>query len=152
MTPVTPSYNIAGSKACVAPVDPLNPSWSAEDWNKCRNNQGKMNVSVTGTEINIEVTGELESWASSQGQGTKEWLALGVNTNTNDITTIKYGNYQFTSADVAEANEWSLDPGYFVLWLDGSTDSIKTFTLSPVTEGDYEPTEVTIHITAYTAG
>ena len=111
-----------------------------------------MTVTTADTTINVEVTGELESWASSQGQGTKEWLALGIDTNTNDITTVKYGSYQFTNADVAEANEWSLDPGYFVLWLDGSVDSTKTFTLSPVTEGEYNPTTITVNITAYAAG
>lgn len=140
MTPVTPSYNVSGG-ACVAPVEPLNPSWSSEDWSKCRNNQGNVTVTSNDNTIHIDVIGELESWASSQGQGTKKWIALDVNTGTNDITQVKYNGYDLTSVDVAEANEWSLPAGHFVLWVGAEDTYPKTFTLS----GDgYKDTTVTI--------
>ena len=112
------------------------PAGLGEDQTACQENQEKMNVTVSGDNININITGgvdALNEWTSSNPSqaalGPKHWLALDIDTGV-DITTLNYNGSPLTSADVAEAAEWGLGEGHIILWLKAEDTYPKTITLS----------------------
>ena len=106
MTPVTPDYSIAGSKAGSASAV---PAGLGNDRTACQENQEKASVSINGNELTVSVAGgvdSLNSWASSvPSQGTGAWIALDIATGTDDITKVKYNGSLLEAADVIEANQ-----------------------------------------------
>ena len=144
MTPVTPAYSIAGSKAGAASV----PAGLAENRAACQENQSKAKTSIVGNTMTVTVTGGIDSlneWASSNpSQGTGKWIALDIATGTTDITTVEYQGELLTAADVEEADLWGFANGHFVLWIKAENvkTTPKTFTLG----GDGETKTFTIKV------
>jgi hypothetical protein len=142
------TFDISGSTKVPATKVPT----TFADATECKENQNKVTVTMVGSKMNVSVAGGVDSlneWTSTDpGQATygdKPWIALDVDTGTDDITKVKYNGYALTSSDVADATAWGLDAGHFILWI--KADDVKTtpkaFTLS--TEG-YEDTTVTISV------
>lgn len=135
MTSVNPGYSVSGSSAPTlaqtADVVDTWPEYGAE----CLDNQGKVEVDVNGNNIIVTVNGGVDSlneWPSSNpAQGTGKWIALNIDTGTDDITKVKYQGALLEQADVEEANLWGFGPGHFVLWIkaDAVKNTPKTFTL-----------------------
>ena len=75
----------------------------------------------------------LDKWTSTDPEkailGDKPWIALDIDIGTDDITQFKRDGRQLTSQDVQEAEDWGLEAGHILLWIDAE-ESIKTFTLS----------------------
>ena len=145
MTPVTPDYSIAGSKAGAASAV---PAGLAENRAACQENQSKAKTSIVGNTMTVTVTGGVDSlneWASSNpSQGTGKWIALDIATGTTDITTVEYQGELLTAADVEEADLWGFANGHFVLWIKAENvkTTPKTFTLG----GDGETKTFTIKV------
>ena len=123
-----------------------------EDADKLANNQKKAKVTYKNGEIAITVNGgvdSLEKFVSSDpGQaalGEKAWIALDVDTETNDIKTVKYNGTLLTQADEDEADSWKLNKGHFILYIkaDDVATEPKTITLSGDT---IETTEIKITV------
>ena len=160
MTPVTPSeFDISDSDAVTYSAS-ATAGWDPTDAAACQANQGRMNVAVSGDNIAITVdldssnigVDSLEEWISSApGQGTHKWLALDIDTGTNDITQIKYNGSELTQADVDEAAQWNLGAGHIILWV--KADEVKTtpkvITLS---EDGYNTKTITITVADAAAG
>lgn len=157
MTPVIPSFSVAGSdKVNIDPDAPApNAYWEEEEevgsgvtrWQMCQANQGNITVTPSNTDIRV-IVGEdpLYEWTSSNPyQGKKAWIVLDVNVGDIDITNVTYNGEALTAADVAEAAEWGLGRGHFVLWLNGNGSSIPPFTLG-TTNGSRQDTTITITI------
>ena len=94
-------------------------------------NQEKVTITQVGNIINIKVAdGEiLNSFNSTDpSQGLGQWIALGIDTGTSDITKVKYNGNYLTAIDVMDATSVGLPAGYFVLWVKAE-NLPKTFTL-----------------------
>lgn len=151
MTPVIPSFSVKDSTKVIPTGDAPNPYWAEEEesgsgvtrWQMCQANQGKIDVTSSDTSIEVEVDGTLDEWTSSNSyQGKKAWIVLDINVGNIDITKVTYGGEPLTAADVAEAAEWGLGKGNFVLWLNGNNLG-KSFVLG-TTDGSFKDTTITI--------
>lgn len=158
MTPATPSdFDISGSEP--VPADAV-PASMGSDAAACQANQERMSVNVSGDTIAVTVAldlsnqgvASLNEWASSvPSQGTHKWLALDIDTGTDDITKIKYNGEALTSVDVAEAAQWGLGAGHIILWL--KAEEVKTTPKTIILSGDdYNTKTVTITVADATAG
>ena len=96
------------------------------------------NEHVITITLNCEVS-ELEDFDGGNGWGVHKWLGIGIVTQVEDITKIKYNGEFLTEADVEEAVSVALDSKYdFVRWVaadlvlngDNTQKSKDTFTLS----------------------
>lgn len=132
----SPSWEV-GENTRVA--DPDKIPFMGEDATKLANNQKKAKVTYKNGEIAITIDGgvnSLEKFISSDPQqalaGEKAWIALDVDTETNDIKTVKYNGALLTQADEDEADSWKFDKGHFVLYIraDDVATEPKTITLS----------------------
>lgn len=132
----SPSWEV-GENTRVA--DPDNIPFMGEDATKLANNQKKAKVTYKNGEIAITVDGgvdSLEKFVSSNPEqaalGEKAWIALDVDTETNDIKTVKYNGTLLSQADEDEADSWNFDKGHFVLYIkaDDVATEPKTITLS----------------------
>ena len=101
-------------------------------------NQGKATVTVSDDEIAVAIAGgtdSLNEWTSSDpGQallGDKPWIAIDIDTGTDDITKLTYDGSALTSTDVEEAAAWGLGAGHIILWIkaDDVKATPKTITL-----------------------
>ena len=95
-------------------------------------NTNKVEVKQIGNVITVTAKEVLDTIVSSEGQGSKKWVALAIETGADDIREVKYNGVALTDKDVADAESLNLPAGSFVLWVDH--DAIKTkakiFTLS----------------------
>lgn len=144
----TPSVDVSGTTK--VGTNHIPSTWAYPD--EYQANQNAMSVAVDGKEITVSVTGgvdALNKWTSTDpGQatfGNKPWLALAIDTGSDDITAFKYNGYQLASDDVADATAWGVGAGSFILWIkaDDVKATPKTFTLSA---DGYKDTTVTIKV------
>ena len=145
----SPSFEV-GENSAVAKAEAI--PFVGPDSEKLAINQNKTKIAYKDGVITLTIDGgvdSLETFVSSDPEqaalGAKPWIALDIDTETNDIKTVKYGDYQFTDADVAEADSWGFAKGHFVLYIkaDDVQTEPKKFTLSGDT---IETTEITIQI------
>ena len=102
-------------------------------------NLNKAIIKTTNGNIKVTVNGGVDSlntWTSTDaGQavfGDKPWLALDIDTGTEDITKVKYNGTALTEQDVDDATAWGLGAGHFILWIkaDDVKAEAKEFTLN----------------------
>ena len=147
-TDFSPSFEV-GENSAVAKAEAV--PFAGADAEKLKSNLGKTTMNYKHGVITLNIDGGVEALdkylSSDPGQqdAPHAWLALDIDTETNDIKTVKYGDYQFTQADVDEANSWGFAPGHFVLHVaaDKVAEAPKKFTLSGDT---IKTTEITIQI------
>ena len=134
-TPTPGTIDISNSKKVGITTIPAGFENAAE----YQENQGKTNVTVNGNTIAITVTDGVDSlneWTSTDpGQasfGDKPWIALDIDTGTDNITKLTYNGYALTAQDVADAAAWGLGAGHIILWIkaDDVEATPKTFTLA----------------------
>ena len=115
-------------------------------------NLDKATIKMTNNNMKITIVGGVDSlnkWTSTDAEqallGDKPWLALDIDTGTNDITKVKYNGSALTTQDVADATAWGLKAGHFILWIkaDDVKAEAKEFTLS---SDGVEDTTVTITV------
>ena len=108
------------------------PNDNNHDWSQL--NQNNIEVVYNGVDL-VTIKGnlnELNSFASTNpSQGTAKWIGLDIETRY-PITTLKYNNYQLTTADVEESASLGLNHYHIVLWLkaENVVDNPVTITLS----------------------
>lgn len=147
-TDYSPSFNV-GENSAVAKAEAV--PFTGVDADKLKSNLNKTTMTYKNGVITLNIDGgvdSLEKYTSSdpgQQDAPHAWLALDIDTETNDIKTVKYNNYQLTQADVDEATSWGFAPGHFVLHVAADKVAVdpKKFTLSGDT---IETTEITIEI------
>ena len=95
-------------------------------------NSANVKVDQIGNIITVTATSPLATITSSEGKGTKKWVALEVVTGAKDIREVKYDGLALTDKDVADAESLNLPAGSFVLWVDHDAikAKAKVFTLS----------------------
>lgn len=132
----SPSWEV-GENTRVA--DPDDIPFMGEDATKLANNQKKAKVTYKNGEIAVTIDGGVDSLekfiSSDPGQaalGEKAWIALDVDTETNDIKTVEYNGTLLTQADEDEADSWKLNKGHFILYIKAEDVAAepKTITLS----------------------
>ena len=132
----TPSFEV-GENSSVAKID--NIPFMGEDATKLATNLGKTKIAYKDGVIAVTIDGgvdSLEKFTSSDPYqatfGDKPWIALDIDTETNDIKTVKYDGTALTQADEDEADSWKLVKGHFILYLkaDDVAAEPKTITLS----------------------
>ena len=144
----SPSFKV-GENSAVATADAV--PFIGADADKLKANLNKTTMTYKDGVISLAIDGgvaNLDTYLSSdpgQQDAPHAWLALNIDTETNDIKTVKYGDYQLTQADVDEATQWGFAPGHFVLHVaaDKVAENPKKFVLSGDT---IETTEITIKI------
>ena len=144
----TPSIDISGSTKVGTTTIPA----GFANLTEYQENQGKANVAVNGNDINVTISGGVDSlneWTSTDaGQaslGNQPWIALDIDTGLDDITQLKYNGSQLTASDVADAAAWGLGDGHIILWIRANAvkAAAKTITLS----GDeVESVTITINV------
>ena len=131
----TPSIDISGSTKVGTTTIPA----GFANLTEYQENQGKANVAVNGNDINVTISGGVDSlneWTSTDaGQaslGNQPWIALDIDTGLDDITQLKYNGSQLTASDVADAAAWGLGDGHIILWIRANAvkAAAKTITLS----------------------
>jgi hypothetical protein len=95
-------------------------------------NADKVEVKQIGNIITVTAKEALDTIISSEGQGTKKWVALEIATGTDDIRKVKYNGVALTDKDVLDAESLGLPNGSFVLWVDHDAikSKAKVFTIS----------------------
>lgn len=97
-------------------------------------NETKSSVSIDYNTITISAPlDDLEVRTSADPeQGDAKWVGILIDTGMPSIIGVKYGTYDFTATDVAEATAVGGVAGEFVLWIKANivVDTPKTFVLS----------------------
>lgn len=145
----SPSFEVGENSA---PAKAEDIPFSGPDADKLATNLNKMKMTYKDGEIDIAITGgvdSLEKFTSSDPYqatfGDKPWIALDIDTETNDITTVKYNGNALTQADVDEATSWGLAPGHFILYL--KADDVKVEPRTITLSGDtIKTTEIKITV------
>ena len=112
-------------------------------------NNDMTTVTVAGDKMTLKIAGtvaDMETWASTEpSQGTGAWLALDIDTGTDDITKVKYNGYPLTQQDVADATAWGLGAGHLILWVKAEQVKASPKTITLTADG-YEEKKLTINL------
>lgn len=85
---------------------------------EAQENQNMVTITQEGTEIKVAVSGELNSFESTEvEQGIGQWVAIEIATGLDDITKATYNGAALTAKDVADAESLGFPAGSFVLWV-----------------------------------